>query len=328
MAATPLVAVEAATGTTGSDGLAVFTFAADIDTTNHEIVVGGLRRGQGIDYTVTAARKITFTAPNIPIAGDPIWLFNGLTGTSPGTGLPAWDTVAELISDAAIELRLAAAPIANPFASTVQNIKLLIYYLKRSGRALAKERSWSHLTNEFTFNTANGQAVYPLPSDFRGMVDQSGWNRTKAYPLAGPVSPQEWQFMKAVPVAGNLFTTVRFQGGQIEIIPTPSSVETIAFEYLTTSWVRPNLQTSPTSDLPAAADDVVCFDPALVVAMLKLEFLKNNSFDTTAAQQDYDRLLLQVKNDDAPSRVLFLGARRSRFRRIDGLNSPDTGVGQ
>jgi hypothetical protein len=98
MAAAPLVALQTATGTTGSDGLAIFTFAADIDTTNHEIVVAGLRRGSGIDYTVTGARQITFIAPNIPIAADPIWLFNGVSGTSISTALPGWDTVAEIVS--------------------------------------------------------------------------------------------------------------------------------------------------------------------------------------------------------------------------------------
>ena len=37
MASTPLVAIEAPTGTNGSDGLAVFTFSADIDAANHEL---------------------------------------------------------------------------------------------------------------------------------------------------------------------------------------------------------------------------------------------------------------------------------------------------
>jgi hypothetical protein len=259
VAAIPLVAVETATGTTGSDGLAVFTFSADID---------------------------------------------------------------------AIELGLVSAAISNPFASADPNILQLLAYLKSGGRKLAKERAWSHLTNEYTFSTASGTAVYALPSDYRGMIDQSGWNRTSEYPLGGPLSPQEWQYAKAVSVVGSLSTLVRFQGGQLEIIPTPSATETIALEYLTTSWIRPVGQTTPTSDLPSVATDVVCFDPALVVSMLKLEFLKNKGFDTTSAQQDFDRLRAQVASEDSPSPVLSLNGNGFGFQLLNELNIPQTGVGQ
>src|SRR3954468_3046330 len=134
MAAAPLVALETATGTTGSDGLTDFTFSADIDLANHEMVVAGLRRGCGIDYTVPSARVARFIAPNIPIAADPIWLFNGVSGTSIATALPGWDTVAEIVSDTAIELGLISAPIADPFASTDPNILQLLGLLKSGGR--------------------------------------------------------------------------------------------------------------------------------------------------------------------------------------------------
>lgn len=329
MAAIPLVAIESATGTTGSDGLAVFTFAADIDTSNHELFADYLIRGNGIQYTVTGVRQVTFIAPNIPLAGAAIWLFNGVSGVTISTSLPAWDTVANLISDAAIELGIApnAAPITNPFASTDPNILQLLAYLKSGGRDLAKRRDWTHLQKEYTFSTSNGVAAYGLPSDFRSFIPNSGWNRSTSFPLGGPVGAEYWQYRKAVVAGSTVYLNARFWAGQLFFEPTPGGVQSIALEYQSTSWIKPSGQASPTSSTPAAASDAVCFEPNLVVKRLKLDFRKNKGFDTTTEQDDYDDALHAAESEDSPSSTIYIGGRVGRVRMIDRWNLPDTGVG-
>lgn len=321
MAAIPLVAIETATGTTGSDGLAIFTFSADIDTTNHLLAVDRLPQGDSIDYTVTGARQVTFAAPSIPLAGAAVWLWNGTVAVSVSTSLPAWDTVAEVISDAAIDLGLISAPLANPFASTDANILQLISLLKRGGRMLVKRRAWTHLQNQFTFATVSGTSAYALPSDFRAMIDQTAWNRTSALQLGGPTSPQVWQYLQANSTA-LVYAEFRQQGGQIKITPTPTSVSTIAFEYISSFWIKPSGQTSPTSDLPSAATDVVCFDPALAVAMLKYEFRKAKKMDFTTEEEDFERALGLVAEDDSPAPILSLNG-GGGYHLIDYRNLPE-----
>jgi len=327
LAAIPLVAVETATGTDGTDGLAVFTFPADIDTSNHLIAVDRLPQGDGIDYTVTGAREITFVSGSIPLAGALIWLWNGVTGVSIGTSLPAWDTVAEIVSDAAIELGLISAPIANPFASTDPNILRLLALLKSGGRRLAKEREWTHLQKEYSFTTVNGTATYALPSDFRAMIPQTGWNRDTQWPLMGPTSPQRWQYLQAVTSIG-IWVEFRPVGGQLKLTPTPTSAQEIAFEYLTTYWIMATGSTAPTSDLPAVASDIVCFDPALAVAMLRLAFKKAAGFDTASEQQDFDDLLAKAKDEDGVAPILNLSRALPEIHMLDACNIPDTGFGQ
>src|SRR3954467_3842153 len=145
--------------------------------------------------------------------------------------LLSWQTVAEIVSDAAIEEGIAPEGLAidDPFASTDPNIRQLLALLKSAGRAVVRERGWTHLTKEHTFQTVNGQAIYPLPSDFREMVDQSGWNRTTRFALGGPIGAAMWQYAKAVTIAGALQPWARFQGGNVSFTPTPVAVETIAF---------------------------------------------------------------------------------------------------
>lgn len=330
MGATPIVAVETATGTTGSDGLAVFTFGADIDQNNHEIQVDRLPQGLGIDYTITATRQVTFIAPSIPLSGARIWLKNGVQGVTISTSLPAWDTVANLISDAAIELGIApnAAPITDPFASTDPNIRQLLAYLKSGGRDLTKRRNWTHLQKEFTFATVNGTAQYALPSDYRSLVPNTGWDRTTTRPLGGPVDGEYYQFVKAVPLVGTFIEYIRIWQGQIWLIPTPTAAETLAFEYNGSFWVKPSGQTSPTSSTPTLASDVVCFDPNLVVARLKLDFRRNKKLDTTEEQDAYDDALYAAELEDSPGRTIYIGGRRDKPpRRVDRWNIPDTGAG-
>lgn len=325
MAAIPLVAIGTPTGTTGSDGLAVFTFAADIDTSNHQIFVDRLIQRDGADYTVTGARQVTFVAPNIPLLGAAIWLYNGVSGITIGTSLPAWDTVAEIVSDAAIELGLRSTAMSDPFASTDPNILQLIALLKSGGRRLAREYAWTHLQSEYTFSTVASTAAYALPSDFRAMIPQTHWNRTTQWPLLGPTSPQRWQYLQAL--TGNvIYAEFRSLGGQIKLTPTPSATQSIAFEYLSSYWVKPTGQTAPTADQPTVATDTVCFDPLLAVSMLRLAFKKAKGMDTSGEQQDYDDALSKVMGEDAPAPVLQVSG-GLEYHLVDGMNLPGTGWG-
>lgn len=239
--------------------------------------------------------------------------------------LLSWQTVADIVSDAAIEEGLISVTIDDPFTSTDQNIQQLLALLKSTGRAVVRERGWTHLTKEYTFQTVNGQAIYPLPADFREMVDQSGWNRTTRYALGGPIGAAMWQYAKAVTIAGTLQPWARFQGGNLSFTPTPVAAETIAFEYRTWFWVKPHGQPEPSLDAPTQATDVVCLNHALMVCALKLAWEKAKRMDTTTAQADYDRALAAAMNEDSPSPEIYLGGGG------DGLpqpNVPQTGIGQ
>jgi hypothetical protein len=243
--------------------------------------------------------------------------------------LLSWQTVAEIVSDAAIEEGLILAPVDDPFASVDPNIIQLLAMLKSAGRSVVRERGWSHLTKEHTFQTVNGQAIYPLPADFREMVDQSGWNRTTRFQMGGPINAELWQYAKAVTIAGTLQPWARFQGGNLSFTPTPVAVETIAFEYRTWFWVKPHGQPDPSLDAPAAATDVVCLNHALMVCALKLAWEKAKRLDTTTAQADYDRALAAAMNEDSPSPEVPIGGGGEKTPAKDVWgNVPQSGIGQ
>lgn len=219
----------------------------------------------------------------------------------------AFDTAGNIVNDAAVEVGL--EPSADPFGSYDGNYIQLVKLLKSCGRELVQARNWTYLRKEYTFTTVQGTSTYDLPADFLRMYDQSGWNRTNRLPLGGPLSPQEWQYLKAR-LVGVVFTVLfRPMNRQIHLYPdtdTPGGY-TIAFEYGSSYWL--SSAATPTVlgyDAPIAGDNVVWFDPLLMVRSLKLAFLKAKGLDTTAAEQDYAATLNAAMGMDAPSKILNL----------------------
>ena len=147
-------------------------------------------------------------------------------------------TAGDIINRAAVEVGLSAVP--DPYSSTDPNIVQMRYLLDSLGRELVHTRKWSLLRKERVFTTIAGQAYYPLPVDFHEMLNQTWWNRTNRLPVGGPLSPQEWQYLKARLVGVVFNVLFRPANGYIELYPdtnTPGGYE-IAFEYQSEWWVK------------------------------------------------------------------------------------------
>ena len=241
-----------------------------------------------------------------------------------------WDTAGNIINDAAVELGLGTD--ADPYTSTDPVFIQLRALLKSTGRKLLSEHQWTQFRREYTFTTVLGTNSYDLPADFHDMRDQTGWNRTNRLPLGGPLSPQEWQYLKAR-LAGVVFTVLfRPVDKKILIYPdvnTPGGY-VIAFEYRSLFWAHTTNDASLASlSAPTASTNYVFFDPTLALHALKLAWARAKGFDSTAIQQDYDEALVKARNFDSPAPVLSLN--KKMHMGIDPLigqqSVPITGFG-
>ena len=239
-----------------------------------------------------------------------------------------WDTALNIINDAAVECGLPES--TDPFNGADANFTQLARLLKSAGRELVHLKNWTHLRKEHTFTTVQGTPNYALPADYHNMYDQTWWNRTNRLPLGGPLSPQEWQYLKSR-LAGVVFTVLfRPMEGEIWLYPdtnTPGGFD-IAFEYHSSWWVGAT-NTATTTDDITSSSQYVFFDPLLMTRMLKYKFLAAKGFDTTNAYQEFQLTLDAVKGHDTPSPILNLN--RNRGLRIDPLlgqqNVPITDFG-
>jgi hypothetical protein len=242
--------------------------------------------------------------------------------------LTPWMTAGDIVNRAA--LRLGLVTVTDPFSATDQNQILLCSLLDEVGRDLWTERVWTQLTQFYSFVSVQDQAAYPLPAGFGFLINQTGWNRTNRLPLLGPLSPQEWEYLKAILV--NVVFTVLFRPLQQQLFLFPDTNTpggyTIAFEYISRYWVQSSTATAPDKDTPTESADIIWFDPQLMIRALKLAFLKQKGFDTSAAQADYDRTLQLIMATDSAAPILNLaGQPYNDFPLIGQQNVPLIGFG-
>lgn len=236
-----------------------------------------------------------------------------------------YDTVANIVSDAAVELGLGS--VSNVFTSTDPNVVQLRGLLRSEGRQLVLDNDWIKVKLEHTFTTTN-KSSYDLPADFSRMVGQSGWNRTSQRPLA-PVTPQQWQRLKARDSSTVFAALFRPGATTLELWPQPPTPgETVAFEYLSRYWLSTSSTTDPSKDAPTANADVVHIDGLLMTRALKFAFLRAKGFDSTAAQADFELTFASVRSAAAAAAPTLSMVQEGPPGRGSGLVLPSTVGGE
>lgn len=237
------------------------------------------------------------------------------------------DTAGDIVNTAAIQLGLDA--FDDPFVSQDPLALQLTSLLKSWGRRLWRERRWQFLTREFIFTTVLNQSVYALPADYGRMVNETAQSRTRRWPLGGPVASEEWQYLKARWVGGSTRLFYRIVSGQLSLYPDTDvpAGEQLAYEYISKYWVQSQGTTAPDKDAPTASSDFLGFDTELCVLGLKLEWLGAKGLPAGGVQEDYERQLLLVCEQDVPAPIISIGewdfdAARFGFGNI----SPTIGV--
>lgn len=236
----------------------------------------------------------------------------------------AFDTAANIISDAAIQLGFVSSAIADPYAETDDNIIRLCQSLKQLGQDLLRGYDWSHLTEEYTFSTSNGTANYDLPSYFARIVNGTAWNRTQSQVMLGPLGPQKWQQLKANSSTAYINQGFRIWQDDFWIYPTPTATETVAYEYVSKLWVAATGQTAPNKEHPTAASDELWFDRALLVWGLRLYSRRDNGFPSQVEQEGLQAALAAALGGDGASPVLTVGGVSAD---IGAFLVPETGFG-
>src|SRR5690606_28230551 len=101
-------------------------------------------------------------------------------------------------------------------------------------------------------------------NNYRRILNETMWNRSRGEPVCGPESPLDWQLRKTLGLSGP-FVQYPIRGGRLLFDPAPAAGETIAFEYITR-----NFATSPNGEAHRASitndEDVILLDCEIVAA--------------------------------------------------------------
>ena len=235
----------------------------------------------------------------------------------------------DIVNRAAIECGLNASN--DVFASTDHAFVQLRNLLTTCGQDLCESYEWEVLRREHSITTTGADSgSYALPSDFGRMINQTGWERSNRLPVTGPMTAQQWSYLKGRDLVNStIYMTFRIMEDTFNIFPddpVPDALE-IYFEYISRGWVIPISAPSTYEDTVQANGDIILFKPNMIVSYLRYKFLDAKGFDTSSAVGQFSKAYLQATggNDGAP--VLNAGQSQSGIPLLGYRNIPITNYG-
>lgn len=220
-------------------------------------------------------------------------------------------TLRTIVQDASRRLGLQRP--STVVGSTDENAITLLALAQQEGKALARRHDWQVLQTEHTFSTANGTSSYALPDAFDRILKDTVFNRTRRRRMLGDLTPEQWQQTQASLVT-RVNPAFRIRGARFLISPTPSAIETVAYEYVSKNWCQ---SSSLTAQSEWAADtDTGLLDEELTTLGLVWRFRAGKGLDYAEDMQNYE---LEVGNailrDGARTRIDTSGVERDRIPR-------------
>ena len=103
---------------------------------------------------------------------------------------------------------------------------------------LLNEFDWQQLQTRYSFTTSAGVDSYALPTDIERFMNGTFFDQTNRWPLRGPKTASEWEWLKAGLTSGAPFQRFRIYNNKFWVTPAPgTSPLTFAFEYISNNYV-------------------------------------------------------------------------------------------
>lgn len=204
---------------------------------------------------------------------------------------------------------------ASVIGSGTTTSRRILRYATRTCRELVKEHS-PYLTKEYTFSTADGTAAYSLPDDFDHFLPFTHWNRTTNR-RQRPTLADEWQAIKSGLTTTSIDDRFRIRGGDREMLidPTPSSVETIAFEYVSKNYCESAAMAEQSEWL--ADTDTGLIDEELIELGVIWRLLNRLGMPYGEEKAEYERMKNTIMAQINPQKVSLNGRHAARSNISD-----------
>jgi hypothetical protein len=232
-----------------------------------------------------------------------------------------------IINRAAVEVGLLKD--SNPYGSSDESFIQLSELLNSAGQELVEMHPWQVLVEPFNVTTQESDTgTYDLPDDFSYMIDQTGWDRTNNVQIGGPLSAQDWSYLKGRDlVSQSIYASFRLVDNKFDLFPQPPPDGlNVSFEYISRNWVAPTSNTR--ADLITNGNDTVLYEPIMAIKFLKLKFLNAKGFDIGGALAEFELIFNSRTGKDEGAAILNASRTGRTFPYLNGYNNVgDTGFG-
>ena len=201
-------------------------------------------------------------------------------------------------------------------ASQDQNVRTLLALAQVEGRELLDRYSWpaTQIEKTHTSLAAEVQGVMTtLAPGFSYITSGTFWDRTLTQPVTGPLSPIEWQALKARTATGP-YPSYRLFGGKLYAYPAPSAGNTWVFEYQSTYFCQSSAGANQSAW--AVDTDVGVLDENLMELGVVWRFKKKNGLDYSEDFRSYEQKLANETSRAGGRRVLDLSGLGSVARGV------------
>lgn len=171
------------------------------------------------------------------------------------------------------------------------------------------------------------QIRYAFPTDFDRIVDDTQWDKSQNWPVYGPETGQQWQWLKSGFVASTPIYRFRQLGSLFQVWPPLNVNDYVGFEYISNFWVAVTASTTLSKAAFTVDTDTCVFPDRLMITGLKYRFAEAQGMARAQAYQaDWTRQLSIAKASDAGSKTLNMAPQLSRTL-LNYSNIPDSGYG-
>ena len=240
-----------------------------------------------------------------------------------------YSTANDIINRVAVECGLLKD--SNPVSSNDESFIQLTELFNAAGQELVELYPWQTLVKTHSITTlATDTGDYTLPDDFSYMIQQTGWESTNTTPLGGPLSAQDWTYLKGRDeVSDTIYASFRLMDNKFSIFPqdpVPGGLE-ISFEYISRNWITEAGTGSP-NDHASQGADFVNYEAILIQKFLRVKFLSSKGFDTAAALTEFELMFNSRTGKDRGGSILSAGGDVRGYPYLSGYrNVGDTNYG-
>lgn len=169
---------------------------------------------------------------------------------------------------------------------------------------LSRSFDWQELHREVSFNSAASTIGYTLPADFDRFVDNTFWNTTEKRKVIGPVTPVGWRALTDSTVSGGAVGDYfRIRDNEVQIFPTPTSIEGFTYEYITDLIVNDSVGTGQTTWL--ADSDVPVIDEYIVRLDTTWRLLNMQGRPYAEKQREFDAAMAERTSRSGARETIF-----------------------